>query len=134
MDSITHALYRAITAEEDRQRRLVDAGFGNQKTSGGLACFSEHPDVHQAYLGAASTDLYIALLRSPELLALQMEFLAAGFNVPATMSLEGVDVIISAGRIDIMANCEGEDGPETWTAILSRDDRKGGRKAEWSEQ
>ena len=94
MDSITHALYRAITVEEDRQRRLVDAGLGNQKVNGGLMCFSERPDIHQAYLGAKSSDLYISLLRSPELLALQMEFVAAGFNVPATMFTQGVDCLL----------------------------------------
>jgi hypothetical protein len=132
MDSITHALYRAITAQNAAQKAAET--IEHRKVTAGLQALAIRPSVHQAYLGAAGTDLHIALGACDELLALQMEFIAAGYSPPATMATDGAEVIISPGRVDVMAGTD--DGNGSWTAILAKKDpqHRGDRRAIWEEQ
>ncbi len=131
MDSITHALYRAIVAEHIAQQPRE--GLGGPLSFAGLQPMSKRQSVHEAYAGAAMTDMHISLGSCfAELLALQLEFVSAGYSPPADMSITGADVIISPGRVDVYVPTE---NGGTWSAILaaSPSDR-GGRRAGWEEQ
>jgi hypothetical protein len=140
MDSITHALYKAIVADDQHQRRNDNAGIGALSTAG-LQPLSKRQGVHEAYAGAAETDLHITLERGPELLALNMEFIAAGYAPPGGFSQCGGDVIIGEGRIDL--HVPTDDGKGSWVATLQASSRPSGRsgsvdftprKAGWTEQ
>lgn len=134
MDSITHALYRVIVAEHDIQR-AADQADEPFKTSG-LQPVSKRKPVWDTYPDAAGTDLHVAFGSETcfaELLALQLEFVAAGFSPPAGMVTCGADVFISPGRIDVYV--PSDDGEKTWSAILASSTGKGmGRKAGWTEE
>jgi hypothetical protein len=138
MDSITHALYKAITTDDAHQRK-VEAGSSpraGDEVTAGLQPISRRKHVHDAYADATPTDFHIALERGPELLALQLEFIAAGYCPPAGLNENGADVIISPGRIDVYVATD--DGQATWSAILEA--RTSGRpgdyakKVRWEEQ
>lgn len=142
MDSITHALYRAIAADNNHQRSVE---FGNHPTRtpeemiSGLQPLSKRRPIHDCYADAAGTDLHISLTRGDELLALQLEFIAGGFCPPASMYLEGADVVIAPGEVELFVGCD--NGSSTWTATLRlhnpsahyRHDQRG-PKAGWTEQ
>lgn len=141
MDSITHSLYKAIVAEDERQQRVALQTLDGPAPLTGLQPICRQETVWQAYAGASGTDLYIALNRSPELFALFLEFTAAGFSPPAGMVVDGAEVIISPGRIDVMAQQDGDetDAPLTsWNAILTSTEQpsKHGlkRNTAWQEQ
>lgn len=131
MDSITHALYRSLNAEHTTQQQ-IDKAEPPFKTSG-LQPMAKRRSVHDAFADAAPTDLHITLgVCFAELLALQLEFVSAGYSPPADMAITGADVIISPGRVDVYVPTE--DG-KTWAAILSnKSSERGGRRAGWEEQ
>lgn len=133
MDSITHALYRSITSEHAAQQPRE--GLGGPLSYAGLQPLSKRPSVHETFAGAAQTDLHIVLGSClPELLALQLEFVAAGFAPPGDMAVTGADVFISPGRVDVYVPTE--EG-KTWTAVLtSRIEQtgRGLRRAGWEEE
>jgi hypothetical protein len=132
MDSITYAAHKAIVAADKAQRATTP-----EPTYPGLQPLACHRDVHAAYAGAEGTDLHISLGREAwvELLALQMEMIAAGFTPPASLATEGCDVIISPGEVHIHSATD--KGDATWIATLSTRDtgRPDYRKRTgWSEQ
>lgn len=137
MDSITHALYKAVTAEDAHQRSVADAmvqGFGNgAPQEAGLRPLSSVAEVTE-YPDHAPTDLFIELTEGPELLALQMELIAAGYCPPAGLYKAGADVIISPGRVEVFAPTD--TGVSMWCATLeafTSPDRNGNRRAGWQE-
>lgn len=134
MDSITHALYRAINTEHAYQRRLADQTPGEAPTTKGLVPMTVRPGTWEGYAGAEGTDMHIALTPGDEVFCLFLEFTAAGFCPPVGLVSEGADVIISPGRVEL--NVSTDRGDATWVAVLEklnpphRSDRRGG----WSEQ
>lgn len=143
MDSITHALYRAITSADaaykanEASRRIANHSDPMFPSYAGLRPLALTPTIHEAYAGAAKTDLYIPLEKSPELLALQMEFIAAGYNPPAGLYENGADAIISPGRIDVHVSSDNGEG--TWVAMLVANNHSDGRgprekRACWQEE
>lgn len=128
MDSITHSLFKALAAANAQQSSITPA------PPGGLRPFAERPDTHMGYAGAAGTDLFITLAASPELLALQLEFVAAGFTPPAGMCLNGADVILAPGEVQLFVSTDNAEA--TWMATLARSDpqHRHDRRAAWSEQ
>ena len=144
MDSITHALYRAIVSADAQQRdverekhRINSAPTPGAISFAGLKPLSTRKSVHEAYAGAAATDLHISLEMSPDLLAVQMEMINAGFRPPASMYIHGADVIISPERIDVYV--PSDDGNDSWAVVLSGPEKKPNsiewrdRKAFWKE-
>jgi hypothetical protein len=140
MDSITHALYKAIAADNAHQNNEEFRSWSPGKPAAetaGLRPLATRKHVWDAYAGAAGTDLHIALTRGDELLALQLEFIAAGFCPPAGMYIDGAEVIISPGRVELMASTD--DGKASWTASLMKRRSLGGQidirgpKAFWEE-
>jgi hypothetical protein len=138
MDSITHTLYRAITAEHNAQRAKDKATEPHLQLSG-LQPINKRKHVWDAYADCSATDIHISLGSSEclsELLALQLEFIAAGFTPPAGMVECGGDVFISPGRVDLyVPSDDPKPGEGTWTAILGpRSDRGAGKRTGWEEQ
>jgi hypothetical protein len=141
MDSITHALYRAVTADNAHQRRVEDTDreTGDQRPNhAGLQPLAQRPDVHNAYQGAAGTDFHIELERGDETICLYMEFVAAGFTPPAGL-IDGGTVLLSPGHIELYVATD--NGQNNWCAQLSvlpsQVQRPGDhqpRKAGWTEQ
>ena len=115
MDSITHALYKAVAAEDADPRKQQP--FGDPIV--GLQPMALRPLTHSLFVEAEGTDLHVILNRGPELLALQLEFINGGLCPPAGLALAGADVIISPGQIDIHATTD--DGERTWVATLAKD-------------
>ena len=131
MDSITHALYKAVTAEHALQQ-AADKCEAPFKLSG-LQPINKRKHVWDAYADAAATDLHIALGSAfPELLALQLEFIAAGFSPPAGLAECGADVFISPGRVDVYVPTD--NGQGTWSAILGTGGTRVGKRTVWEEQ
>jgi hypothetical protein len=137
MDSISHALYRAIMVDDAHQRKVedMDKPIGDERPNqAGLQPLTLRKDVHDAYNGAAGTDLHIELERGPETLCLYMEFVAAGFCPPASL-VTGATVILAPGEVSLFAICDS--GNDTWCAALrvrDPDAHPSNRKAGWTEQ
>lgn len=143
MDSITHAVFKAIAAEDAYQRKIdqvtatpttLDQRGPAFTRAVGLQPLNERPSLLEAFAGAEPSDLHIDLSRGPELLALQMEFIAGGYCPPAGMALDGAAVVISPGRVYICASTDS--GDAMWSAALCRKDTRhpADRRAAWEEQ
>jgi hypothetical protein len=136
MDSISHALYRAIMIDDAHQRKVEDTDkpIGDERPNhAGLQPLALREDVHQSYAGAAGTDLHIELERGAETLCLYMEFVAAGFCPPASL-VDGATVILAPGEVQLFAICDS--GNNTWGASLRKlePNHRGDRRAGWSEE
>lgn len=128
MDSITHALYRAVATEQQAQLSIVPVG-GSERFAG-LKPIGTRRTVHEAYLDADPEDLHITLRgNTPELMGFMMELLSAGHRVPPTVYSDGVDVIMSDTDIHVY----GSDAKGvTWCAQLGRAPQHSTRRTEWS--
>jgi hypothetical protein len=148
MDSITHALYKAIAADDAHQRkteeftsavRTINSGsFSGDCPGAGLQPIHTRRMVHQTYGDAAATDLHISLSRGPETLALYLEFVNAGLCPPTALVDIGADVILSPGEVQLFADLE--DGQSQWCARLAKSSRYDSQKGvtinrvAWTEQ
>lgn len=136
MDSITHALYRAVSRADVDQRAATPAerretlGAAVPDSRAGLQPLAVRPNVHDGYAGASGTDLHITLPRTPETLALFLEFTAMGLNPPVSLIEGEAEVILAPGDISVFAPQDNAAG--IWCGQLQS--AKGGRRTEWKEQ
>lgn len=109
---ITQALADAIT--EAQERADVARAAGNPSVdNGGLAPIGTRRVVHETYQGADPDALHVELVGGPAARALYMAFVHAGADVPT--SIVHADVILSAGRMDIICQTSGT-CPASWNA------------------
>ena len=136
MDSLTHALYKAVRAADAEQREAEkqrDTGAA-VPSEAGLQSISTRETVHRCYAGATPTTLHIALDgRSDEVLALFFEFASAGWAPPCQMLEDGADVLINPEQTEV--HVPADDGGH-WTAMLttSSKSRDGTKRASWAIQ
>jgi hypothetical protein len=145
VDSITHSLFRAVSADNAHQRKveqedrghqtIKQGGFDGSPAIAGLQPFSVRADVHSAFNDADGSDLHIQLTRGDETLNLYLEFVAAGMCPPAGLVENGADVVLSPGEVRVYASTDA--GNATWMATLSRLDahsqQRSDRRAGWTE-
>ena len=140
MDSITHALFKAIAAENRRQiasaqpETTIGAAVPGDHDAG-LQPLARRPQVHDTFAGARGTDLHISLLtRSEEVLALFMELCSSGFAPPVSLIEGEAEVIIGEGHIEVFAPFD--DASASWVGILDKrvnNSKNGDRRSFWSE-
>ena len=114
MDSTTHALHKAIVAQADRPGVLP------------LQSLSKNKRAQETFAATPPNSLYVGLLPSPELLAFQLELLAAGHKCPASLYEQGCNVIITDTTIIVSDN----DG--SWYATLAPGQGRAGHAAGWA--
>lgn len=148
MDSISHALYRAVKNEqalalaEQAERGLETLAKGSfdacRPKHPGLRAFAQDKAFWDAYSGAAGTDLFIELPPGEEVTCLWTEFTSSGLRPPVGMLLGGCFVILSPGHIEVQVS-EDSAEPGTWVGMLVHvkgTDRHGNdfNRAQWTEQ
>jgi len=140
MDSITHALYKAI-AHEDRAQREAVKELGALVSEGvpGLQRLVDRPHrMPQLQLSCLKdmepTDLHIVLFpRSETLLQFQLEAIAMGYTPPAGLYDTGADVFILPGSLSVFAPID--NGATYWWMELARrgTSNAGAERASWRE-
>ena len=124
MDSINHALMRAIINADDIQRG------GSVTSKLGLQPLRNKPHTHMAFAGAAGTDLHIELNPGPDVMNLWAELTSAGLSPPTALIVEGCAVILSPGAVEIFVNSDAEE-PKTWVGSFEKNNS---RLSGWQEQ